>query len=577
MDDLASRKLDTKLSVSGEQQYKNAIAEINRGIKVLDAEMRKVTAEFYANADSMEALEAQTDVLNRKLISEKDRVAELQEALSYAVKTHGEASKEAMDYQASLYKAEAAVAKTTQAIARNNEAMEDSQEDTEDTASIVDELSARFGKYLPDSLSKALDSTKGFSSGTVLAMGAAAAAVTALVSAERQLLDMTREAAENAKAVETQSLITGMGTEDIQQLQYASKIIGVSTDKISDAQKTLITNMQQAKDGGESYIEMFARLGVQITDSSDQLRDSNDVMYDVIDALGEMQNKTERDAAAMAIMGESARELNPLIAQGSAVLRQYAEDAQETSYVLSTEQVAALASVDEKYQELQLRQEAVRKQLAAEFAPTAEEVYDKFGELVTDAGEALAESGIGDSLGSILTSTIDLIEPVTQLATVALPWLGKALKPVAGMISLIADAGDWLAGLLSFDFERMGVAMGAGISEGKFSNYQQFLGYEQNMGGSYYDPETGRWEGNAYHASGTDNFRGGRTIVGENGPETVILPAGSQILSNQESRQAEPGIYIGTVVIDAKNVKDFTAVVETFRNLRRLDRMGGIS
>ncbi len=91
----------------------------------------------------------------------------------------------------------------------------------------------------------------------------------------------------------------------------------------------------------------------------------------------------------MAIMGESARDLNPIISQGSDILKRYAQDAQDTSYVLSTEQVAALAAVDEKYQELQLRQEAVRKQLASEFAPTAEKVYDKFGELVTEAGEAL--------------------------------------------------------------------------------------------------------------------------------------------------------------------------------------------
>ncbi len=580
--DIATRKLDTKLSVSGEQQYKNAITEINRGIGVLKAEMQKVTAEFEDNADSVEGLTAQTDVLNRRLERERDKVSALRDALSYAATKHGEASKEAMDYQAALYKAEAAVVKTENSIKKNTDALEnqndvldDSSEKMTGAGDIAEELADKFGITLPDNLKKALDSTEIFSSGTIVAMGAAATAVGLLITAEEKLMDVTKEAAEKAKETENQSLITGMSPEEIQELEYASAIIGVSTDKISDAQKTIITNMQAAKNGGEEYIKMFSDLGIKITDANGELRDSNEVFYEVIDALSEMQNKTERDAAAMAIMGESARDLNPIISQGSDILKQYAQDAQDTSYVLSTEQVAALADVDEKYQELQLRQEAVRKQLAAEFAPTAEKVYDKFGELVTDAGEALIDSGIADSLGSILESSIDLLEPVGKLATEILPVLGAVLKPIAGWISVIADAGDWLAGLFTLDFDRMGVALGAGMSEGKFSNYQQFLGYSQNVDGSYYNPETGLWEGNAFHASGTDYFRGGRTVVGENGPETVILPAGSRILTNQETRESTGGgVHIDKVVIDAKNVRDFNAAVNTFSNFRRIYRMG---
>ena len=542
-----------------------------------------MTAEFEDNADSVEGLTAQTDVLNRRLERERDKVSALRDALSYAVTKHGEASKEAMDYQAALYRAEAQVSKTENAIRRNTEALtqqddalEDAAEEMTGAGDVAEKLAGKFGITIPDNLKKALDSTKTFSSGTVAAMGAAAAAVVGLVTVEQQLMDLTKEAAERAKETENQSLISGMSTEEIQQLEYASKIIGVATDKISDAQKTIITNMQSAKDGSEDYINAFARLGVQITDTSGQLRDSNEVFYEVLDALGEIENRTERDAAAMSLMGESARELNPIIAQGSSILQQYAKDAQDTSYVLSTDQVEALAAVDEKYQELQLRQEAVRKQLASEFAPTAEKVYDKFGELVTEAGEALIDSGLVHNLGSLLESAVSLAEPILNLANIVLPVLGAVLEPIAGWVAIIADAGDWLTGLFSGNFSQMGVALGAGLSEGKFSNYQQYLGYSQNMDGSYYNPETGLWEGNAFHASGTDYFRGGRTVVGENGPETVILPAGSRILNNQESREsAGVAVYIDKVVLDAKNVRDFNAAVNTFSKFRRISRMGG--
>ena len=195
--------------------------------------------------------------------------------------------------------------------------------------------------------------------------------------------------------------------------------------------------------------------------------------------------------------------------------------------------------------------------------------------MVTDAGEALIDSGIVHNLGSLLESAVSLAEPILNLANIVLPVLGAVLEPIAGWVAIIADAGDWLTGLFSGNFSQMGVALGAGLSEGKFSNYQQYLGYSQNMDGSYYNPETGLWEGNAFHASGTDYFRGGRTVVGENGPETVILPAGSRILNNQESREnAGGGVHIDKVVIDAKNVRDFNAAVNTFSSFRRIYRMG---
>ena len=44
--------------------------------------MKKVTAEFEDNADSVEGLTAQTDVLNRRLERERDKVSALRDALS---------------------------------------------------------------------------------------------------------------------------------------------------------------------------------------------------------------------------------------------------------------------------------------------------------------------------------------------------------------------------------------------------------------------------------------------------------------------------------------------------------------
>ena len=62
--------------------------------------------------------------------------------------------------------------------------------------------------------------------------------------------------------------------------------------------------------------DAYKALGISVTDAHGNLRDGETVYWQAIDALGKMQNETERDALAMQIFGKSARELNPLIEQG---------------------------------------------------------------------------------------------------------------------------------------------------------------------------------------------------------------------------------------------------------------------
>lgn len=96
--------------------------------------------------------------------------------------------------------------------------------------------------------------------------------------------------------------------------------------------------------------------------------------------------------------------------------------------------------------------------------------------------------------------------------------------------------------------------------------------------GNYYDPETGLWTGNYYrynNAGGNDNFPGGRTRVGENGPETVYLPQGTVIANAQETR-ADGGYDAPVnVYIEARTIQEFNDIIEIVRDAQRVRRMKG--
>jgi len=78
------------------------------------------------------------------------------------------------------------------------------------------------------------------------------------------------------------------------------------------------------------------------------------------------------------------------------------------------------------------------------------------------------------------------------------------------------------------------------------------------------------------NASGSMNFGGGMTWLGERGPELVTLPQGSRIhtaaesrsIMNRTSNNNSNDVYNLNVTIDAKNVKDFNNVIAWIENLK---------
>lgn len=560
---MATRNATLKVAIEGEQQYKNALKELNQGSAVLASEMKKLSAEFAGNEKSIEALNAKGDLLQRQLLQQKDKVETLKKALAESAKNFGEADKRTQEWQIKLNNAEAAQAKIEQQIKQTNEEIANQGKITLTVGDAVDQLASKLGINLPKGATDALNSTVKFSSGTIAAMGAAAAAVAALMKTIKELHNITLEAAADVDELVTESMVTGLSTDTIQQLKYAENLIDVSYGTISGTLTKLTKTMADARDGNKNLAESFATLGVSITDSTGQLRPAEEVFYDVIDALGQIQNGTERDALAMDLLGKSAQDLNPLILQGSDAMRELAAEAEATGYVLDESQIAKLAEVDDAYQRMQLEIEATKKKLAVEFAPASKQAMEAFQRAVTTAANKLTESQIVENLASLVASTMSLIETCADLFDAMPSWmnplnqLSDAFRGLAVIMATISDTMNVITGLFTLDFDRVKTGLGWNMGSGQLSNLQQ-LKYRNS---DYV------W----YNAAGDQNWRGGLTWVGESGPELVNLPRGSQIYSNQESQQIAGGDTYYNITV--ANLNELNEIVDWFESRRIRGRM----
>lgn len=697
-----SRKVNVEVALSGEAKYKQAISELNAANKTMGAEMKRLSAEFQGNADSLDFLTQKGENLQTMLDHQKEKVTQLQEAVKWAAQEYGEASTKTQSYAAQLANAETSVISLERAIQENNKAMEqqafstqvydqqiavlsselqeldselaagadatdtfrakqetltaileqqeekyktlcaaldaamNSETATEEeinalkiqvnqaataynttTAAIernsqalqqhlaklgmeekgltgigdaLDGMTSKFGIQLPNAAKTALNGMGSFSTGTVKALGAAAAGVTAVYEGIKALHQLTVEYAAKADDLITKSAMTGLSTDFLQAYEYAQNLVDVDLNTFTDAMQRLTDKMADARDGNEQLQETFQRLGVTITDTTDgSLLPAEQVIMQVIDALHNMENATERNAVASDLFGKSYQSLNPLIVSGTETLREYMVAAKE-NYVLTENQIAVLGELDDQIQLNNNQWEGLKQQIAAQFAPASKEALENFSRLVGAAGNALIDSHIIEGVGEIFSTLSAMLTPLADLLGEAdtapgrLSPVYEVLHGIAGVIAWINDAANVAIGMLQTltvvgapaGLQRIGTALGFGASSGNYSSLQK---WEQNgnavraaANGNYFNPQTGRWEGNyGRNAGGTDSWRGGLTWVGEAGPELVSLPQGSKIMSAQESRNQGGDIFY--ISIDAKSVKEFNDIVEMARTARIRSRM----
>lgn len=101
-----------KIGIDGEKEFRDALKSMGQQLKTLGTEMKAVTSAFDVDNDSQKKLAAQSDVLNRQLEVQQQRLGEIQKALDYAKANYSENSSEVQRWQQALNNATTDVNRT---------------------------------------------------------------------------------------------------------------------------------------------------------------------------------------------------------------------------------------------------------------------------------------------------------------------------------------------------------------------------------------------------------------------------------------------------------------------------------
>ena len=415
-----------KFGAEGEKEFKKSLAEINQTFKVLGSEMKLVQSQFDKNDNSVEALTARNEALNKQIDAQKSKITTLKAALDNAAASFGENDKRTNAWKIQLNNAEAALNGMERELKSNEDEIKKTSSEFGKAEKAVDQ----FGDEVKKTGKEADDASDKFKNiGEVLknvgkAMAAATAAIGAgAVAAGKKIWDMANETAAAGDTIDKMSQKLGMSAEAYQEWDYVLSQSGADIESMGAGFKTLTNLVDKATNGNEAATKSFERLGISTKDLKDMSRE--DIFALTVKRLQEMEDGTERAALANTLFGKSGQNLAPLLNQTAEATQDLKDKAHELGFVMSDEAVEASANFTDSLDTLQRTFSGVKKAITAEFLPGITSIMDGLTALL---------SGSDGAKDKIKSGTTEIVQSLKK----AIPQATEALKTVFGVIGDIS-------------------------------------------------------------------------------------------------------------------------------------------
>lgn len=435
-----------KIGIDGEKEFRDALKSMGQQLKTLGTEMTAVTSAFDVDNDSQKKLAAQSDVLNRQLEVQQQRISEIQKALDYAKANYSENSSEVQRWQQALNNATADLNRTKSGIESINEEMKNT--------SIV----SQFGGALK--------------SGLAVAAKAAAAATAAAAGA---VIALTKSAVENYG--EYEQLVGGVetlfkdsaGTVE-EYANNAYKTAGLSANEYMETVTSFSASLLQSM--GNDTQAAAEKADQAITDMSDNANKMGTDMQSIQNAYQGFakQNYTMLDNLKLGY-GGTKEEIQRLIDDANAL---NAAQGNYTNY-----SIESYADIVDAIHTVQTEM-GITGTTALEASTTIEGSISAM-----KAAYSNFVTGLGNDNANISELSSQLIQSVGTVAENVLPVVETVLKNIA--VAVQKDGPEMIEKFVSYAIEKLpevislGLQMVISLVKGIAQNIPQIVTSVLNM------------------------------------------------------------------------------------------------
>ena len=413
---MANRIAGITIEIGGDTTKLNkALESTNKSIKSTQTQLKDVEKLLKLDPTNINLLKQKQELLTKAVDDTNTKLKTLKEAQK-------QMDANGVDKNSDQYKAlQREIVATEQDLKGLEKAASQSNATLSQIGAVAQQISDKTGEWA--------EKTKALSM-------AAAGGLTALGG-------LAYKAVTTADDLNTLSQQTGFTTAELQKMEYAAGRMDVEVDTIVGAARKLKKSMTSTSD---SVTGAFDALGVSVTDASGNVRNSNDVFWEVVEALGMVEDETQRDILAMDIFGKSADELAGLIDDGGAAFRGMGDEAERLNLILSQDTLDTLNETNDKLDQVKAQASATMLELGAKAAEVLLPLFEKVTAGISQVLEWLGSLDQGQ-LQTIMTilAVVAAISPLLSIISA----VSGAIATVTTIISTISSLLPVISGAIS--------------------------------------------------------------------------------------------------------------------------------
>ena len=234
-----------------------------------------------------------------------------------------------------------------------------------------------------------------------------------------------------ASEVRKMKAILGGTAEDMSKLRFAADEVGVSSDSVTRSMAILATHLQKGDDTAK-------KLGVSMLDASGKIKPSTQLIGEVSDKLNGMGAGLARTALAKEAFGRGFAELNPLLAQGSAGMSKFGDEAAKMGLVLSQKDLDASKKMKLAFKEMHASMEGVYVAIGRNLVPVMLTLANTVKDVVMWFRKTWTEGGTLSTILKVIVGTVVALTTATVVYTATV----KAWSAVTRIATSVQAAFD---------------------------------------------------------------------------------------------------------------------------------------
>ena len=260
----------------------------------------------------------------------------------------------------------------------------------------------------------------------------------AVVDVGKKLNQLMQQSLQYADQMGDLAAKYGTNSEAISEMAYVATQAGSDVNTLANAMSMLY---MRAKQDGEA----FQSLGVSVKDANGNFKSMDDLFWETVYAMNDLDSEGEKSAYMFDLFGRSASNIGEILRKDSSELEEMRKRAHDLGIVVNQTTADFAGSWFDKLDELKLQGQSVLASLAAG-APDAEEKLQSFFDNIMTMLERYVPTFVNFALRIVIQTAIALVRISPSL--------------IREIINAIIDT------ILNVNWLQVGIDVGKAILEG---------------------------------------------------------------------------------------------------------------